>query len=124
MDADDSRTRSMATASIPGLRLHDPGRESEPIAVRFPRFPAKNTLVETSNQHAKVVLGTTRKTQTELDQIRPGDLIVLDQPADSPQSLIWQDEIVARVELVQVAGVTVWRVVETVSSESRGDNDD
>ncbi|HSG70502.1 MAG TPA: FliM/FliN family flagellar motor C-terminal domain-containing protein [Planctomycetaceae bacterium] len=123
MDADDSRTRSTATVSVPPLRLHDPGRKSEPVAVRFPRFPVKDAPDETPSQQARVVLGTTRKTETDLDRIRPGDLIVLDQPADSPLSLIWQDEIVARVELVQLEGVTVWRVVETVSSERREESD-
>lgn len=119
MDADAPRTRSSATASMPDLRLHDPGRDSEPIAVRFPRLPARNASAETPQQQAKVVLGTTKKKQAELDRIRHGDLIVLDQPADSPLALLWQDEIVARVELVQLEGVNVWKVVELASSETR-----
>jgi flagellar motor switch/type III secretory pathway protein FliN len=119
MDADAPRTRSSATASMPDLRLHNPGRDSEPISVRFPRLSAKNTSIDSPPRQATVVLGTARKTQAELDRIRNGDVLVLDRPADSPLALFWQDKIVAWVELVQVEGVNVWRVAEAASSEAR-----
>ena len=81
---------------------------------RFELPPLTPAVSAMSNGSLRVIFGRTKMTSQQLAALSVGDVVELDEQAESPVDIVRGDRIVARAIPIEQEGVLAWRVVEVL----------
>lgn len=81
---------------------------------RYDLPPLSPAVSAMPNGSLRVIFGRTKMTSQQLAALSVGDVVELDEQAESPVDIVRGDQILARAIPIEQKGELAWRVVEVL----------